>query len=135
MTVEGRLFAPRPDVYAAFGVLHARPARYAMAVTRTGPTLQLGQGDHATDVTATWRARGRTTLAVGAGYSRRVRRSLTFTSGVSVPLDFPAYTPIDLMFRQGVDVTPADRESALRVLARETFYAPIAFQMSLGWTF
>ncbi|MEZ5290908.1 MAG: hypothetical protein R2745_07500 [Vicinamibacterales bacterium] len=133
--VEARVFPSVLGVYGAVGVLHARPTRYVMSAARTGPTLALGSGDYATDVTAVWRARALTTPAVGLGYARRARARWSFTEGVSIPLRFPESEPATFSFSPGAAVSDAAVASATRVLTREVFYAPIAFHLSAGWTF
>lgn len=132
---EARFFPFAIDVYGAVGVLHARPTSYAMTVTRTGPTLGLGGAQHATDVDAAWRSKGHTTLSVGLGYSRRTRSGLTLSIGLSVPVAFPANGPMQLTFSPGVAVPASDRQAAAAILDREVFYAPLAFQIGIGWSF
>jgi hypothetical protein len=60
---------------------------------------------------------------------------LSITTGVSVPLRFPTSGAAAFTFSEPTTVSPADRQAAAGVLQPETFYAPIAFQMGLGWTF
>jgi hypothetical protein len=133
--VDARAFPFRPGLYGAVGLLHARPTSYAMRVARTGAALRLGDGQYATDLTARWQAPAVTTLSLGLGYSRRTRSGLSVTTGVSVPLRFPTSGAATFTFSEATTVSPADRQAAAGVLQRETFYAPIAFQMGLGWTF
>lgn len=125
----------RVGLFGSLAIQHARPTRYHMSYTRSGPTVALGNGSYATDLEVVWRTRPSTSLALGLGYRKVHRSGVSWTLGISFPLstprvETPSFEPVD----RSILIASSDLEAARASVASELFYLPVLFHVSVGRT-
>ena len=99
--------------------------------------MRIGANSYATDLDVKWKSEPITRLGLGLGYNLALENGVSVNIGLVVPLGFPDDDTIDFtpVNDDGTPIRPDDLHRARLQLEDETFYAPVALLVQLGYNF